>query len=295
MLPINTLNFFNEYVFLIKFSVSFSGRSQSITIIKIHLFHQVLRNGLSGRNSVNLTSQSSILAVTTATKFTKPTVGYWLLGTAGFVFGIVVLGGLTRLTESGLSIVEWKPITGIIPPLNMLVWKKNLQKYKQFSRVLNCRECLGCHYRLAAHLGSAILALYGYAFNWTTVLRDAKIANGTFPKAVAKALANPAINTFRRSAIGMTALACIGLPGLMMPRVDSSNEISIYGTGNCPPKSELIFKNHMQKRGDISLWRYFFDNPTTVQFDHRVLAVTTLSIIIALWLYSRKIPLPSKN
>lgn len=92
----------------------------------------VLRNGLSGRNSVNLTSQSSILAVTTATKFTKPIVGYWLLGTAGLVFGIVVIGGLTRLTESGLSIVEWKPITGIIPPLNNARWEVEFEKYKQF-------------------------------------------------------------------------------------------------------------------------------------------------------------------
>jgi cytochrome c oxidase assembly protein subunit 15 len=92
----------------------------------------VLRNGLSRGNSVNLTSQSSILAVTTATKFTKPIVGYWLLGTAGLVFGIVVLGGLTRLTESGLSIVEWKPITGIIPPLNNARWEEEFEKYKQF-------------------------------------------------------------------------------------------------------------------------------------------------------------------
>lgn len=42
-------------------------------------------------------------------------VGYWLIGTSTLIFGIVVLGGLTRLTESGLSITEWKPVTGSIP------------------------------------------------------------------------------------------------------------------------------------------------------------------------------------
>ncbi|CAJ0648175.1 13872_t:CDS:2 [Entrophospora sp. SA101] len=63
---------------------------------------------------------------------TKPIVGYWLLGTAGLVFGIVVLGGLTRLTESGLSIVEWKPITGVLPPLTKNQWEEDFEKYKQF-------------------------------------------------------------------------------------------------------------------------------------------------------------------
>lgn len=56
--------------------------------------------------------------------------GYWLIGTSGLVFGIVILGGLTRLTESGLSIVEWKPITGAIPPLNQKEWELEFEKYK---------------------------------------------------------------------------------------------------------------------------------------------------------------------
>lgn len=57
-------------------------------------------------------------------------VGWWLIGTSGLVFGIVVLGGLTRLTESGLSITEWKPVTGAIPPLNQTEWEEEFDKYK---------------------------------------------------------------------------------------------------------------------------------------------------------------------
>src|SRR5581483_6777262 len=91
----------------------------------------VLKNGSLRGNSINQTSQLSKPAVA-ATNFTKPIVGYWLLGTAGLVFGIVILGGLTRLTESGLSIVEWKPITGIIPPLTNVQWEEEFEKYKQF-------------------------------------------------------------------------------------------------------------------------------------------------------------------
>ncbi|AMD21865.1 HFR010Cp [Eremothecium sinecaudum] len=58
-------------------------------------------------------------------------VGLWLIGTSGLVFGIVVLGGLTRLTESGLSITEWKPVTGAIPPLNEVEWELEFLKYKE--------------------------------------------------------------------------------------------------------------------------------------------------------------------
>ena len=59
------------------------------------------------------------------------TVGYWLVGTSGLVFGIVVLGGLTRLTESGLSITEWKPVTGTIPPMNEQEWLDEFARYRE--------------------------------------------------------------------------------------------------------------------------------------------------------------------
>ena len=50
---------------------------------------------------------------------------------ATMVFVIVVIGGITRLTESGLSITEWKPITGAIPPLNEADWVAAFEKYKR--------------------------------------------------------------------------------------------------------------------------------------------------------------------
>ncbi|ORY17457.1 cytochrome c oxidase assembly protein-like protein cox15 [Clohesyomyces aquaticus] len=57
-------------------------------------------------------------------------VAYWLLGSAASVFGIVVFGGLTRLTESGLSITEWRPVTGSLPPMNQADWESEFAKYK---------------------------------------------------------------------------------------------------------------------------------------------------------------------
>ncbi len=55
----------------------------------------------------------------------------WLWGVALLVFCMVVVGGITRLTESGLSITEWKPITGALPPLGEAAWVVEFEKYKQ--------------------------------------------------------------------------------------------------------------------------------------------------------------------
>jgi cytochrome c oxidase assembly protein subunit 15 len=53
----------------------------------------------------------------------------WLIVVAGMIFFMIVLGALTRLTESGLSMVEWKPVTGVLPPMSEAAWQEELQKY----------------------------------------------------------------------------------------------------------------------------------------------------------------------
>jgi heme a synthase len=57
-------------------------------------------------------------------------VGVWLWCVAALVFAMVLVGGATRLTESGLSIVEWKPVTGAVPPLGEAEWQAEFTKYK---------------------------------------------------------------------------------------------------------------------------------------------------------------------
>ena len=57
-------------------------------------------------------------------------LAHWLLFVAALVLAIVVVGGITRLTESGLSITEWKPIRGIIPPLTDAQWQAEFDGYK---------------------------------------------------------------------------------------------------------------------------------------------------------------------
>src|SRR5437763_5332739 len=53
-----------------------------------------------------------------------------LLFVAALVFAMVVVGGITRLTESGLSITEWKPISGAVPPLTHGDWQHEFELYK---------------------------------------------------------------------------------------------------------------------------------------------------------------------
>ncbi len=65
-------------------------------------------------------------------------IATWLLFIAALVFAMVVVGGITRLTESGLSITEWKPISGTLPPLSHADWLAEFSRYQatpQYQRV----------------------------------------------------------------------------------------------------------------------------------------------------------------
>nr|WP_255832624.1 COX15/CtaA family protein [Kordiimonas sp. SCSIO 12603] len=57
-------------------------------------------------------------------------VGYWLLFMAFIIFVMVVVGGATRLTESGLSMVNWNPVTGALPPMSEAEWMDEFNDYK---------------------------------------------------------------------------------------------------------------------------------------------------------------------
>ncbi|MGH6975096.1 MAG: COX15/CtaA family protein, partial [Stellaceae bacterium] len=58
-------------------------------------------------------------------------VAVWLLVCAAMIFMMVALGGVTRLTESGLSITQWQPVSGVLPPLSAAEWQGAFDAYKQ--------------------------------------------------------------------------------------------------------------------------------------------------------------------
>ncbi|KAI8063644.1 COX15/CtaA family [Gilbertella persicaria] len=317
-------------------------------------------------------------ASTTTTKaVTKPAVAYWLYFNAGMVFSIVVVGGLTRLTESGLSITEWNVISGMKPPRSELEWQEEFEKYKQFPeyKLLNrhmtldefknifywewshrmigrfigmsfilpglyfakkgymskrvMKQTLGItcllgfqgfmgwymvksglnealmkepgavprvsQYRLTAHLATAI-AIYGSTiFVAADIIRQNKLANGTFPLETAKMLNNPVLKRFRIATHSLGALMLVTvLSGGLVAGLDAGliyNEFPWMGEGIVPPKAEL-WSDHYVKPTDKGKWRNLLENPTTVQFDHRTLAETTATLTTALWLWSRRLPLP---
>jgi cytochrome c oxidase assembly protein subunit 15 len=76
--------------------------------------------------------------VETLPKLAPKAVGFWLLGCSSLVIGVIVAGGVTRLTESGLSITEWKPVTGVVPPLTRAQWEEEFDKYKRTPEFKMC-------------------------------------------------------------------------------------------------------------------------------------------------------------
>ncbi len=65
-----------------------------------------------------------------ATETHAPALRLWLLAVAAMIFLTLIVGGATRLTESGLSITQWKPVTGVVPPLSHAAWEQEFKDYQ---------------------------------------------------------------------------------------------------------------------------------------------------------------------
>jgi cytochrome c oxidase assembly protein subunit 15 len=107
-----------------------------------------------------------------------------------------------------------------------------------------------------------------------------------------QALRNPALNAFRRSVFAVATLTFITImSGALVAGLDAGliyNEFPKMGLGLTPPTSELWDKFYCRKEDGSDLWwRNMLENPSTVQMDHRILAVSTFCAILALFAYSR--------
>jgi len=107
-------------------------------------------------------------------------VAVWLLVVAVMVLGMVVLGGSTRLTGSGLSITQWKPISGVLPPLSQTDWQAEFARYQaipQF-RLVNPHMSLGQFQTIYwwewSHrlLGRLVGVVFFAPFVWFAVRRE---------------------------------------------------------------------------------------------------------------------------
>jgi len=73
----------------------------------------------------------STAPISNSRMFPRRAVRWWLIAVAALIAAMVLVGGATRLTEAGLSIVEWKPLTGALPPLSQAEWMQAFEAYKQ--------------------------------------------------------------------------------------------------------------------------------------------------------------------
>jgi heme a synthase len=148
-------------------------------------------------------------------------------------------------------------------------------------------------YRLAAHLATAFVCYSWMLLAGLSILRTRRLlADPAAAVKLLEALKKPAVAPFRRSVTGLTALVFTTiLSGALVAGLDAGmiyNEFPYMGLGLTPPSTELWDKFYSRREDGADLWwRNMLENPSTVQLDHRILAVTTFCAILALFAYSR--------
>ena len=155
-------------------------------------------------------------------------------------------------------------------------------------------------YRLTAHLGAAFVCYVTMLWNGLAILRSRRLMAD--PEAGIKtleALRDPRLKLFRRSVAGLALLVFTTvISGALVAGLDAGliyNEFPYMGNGFAPPKSELFDERYSRHEDRSDLWwRNMLENPSLVQLDHRILATTTFTTIMALWAYSRKSPTMKK-
>ena len=107
-------------------------------------------------------------------------VAIWLFAVAALVLAMVVVGGATRLTDSGLSITQWKPVTGVIPPLNQADWQaefaryRNIPQYRLLNPHMSLEQFKTIYWWEWSHrfLGRLAGAAFGLPLIWFAVRRE---------------------------------------------------------------------------------------------------------------------------
>lgn len=121
-----------------------------------------------------MTADSQVTGIEARAVTARPMVAGWLLVVALMVAAMVMLGGATRLTHSGLSMVQWQPLMGTLPPLDEAAWQETFEKYKQFpeyqkiNQGMTLAEFKGIFYYEYSHrvLGRGIGLVFALPFLW---------------------------------------------------------------------------------------------------------------------------------
>jgi heme a synthase len=255
----------------------------------------------------------------------------WLLAVAALIFAMVLVGGATRLTESGLSITEWQPVTGTVPPLGEAAWQVEFDKYKTIPQYQKMNRGMSLaefktifwwewtHRLLGRLIGAAFLlpflfflwrgwvepglrprlwAIFGLgavqgAVGWWMVasgltgrtevsqyrlafhLTLACVIYGAIVWTADRLVARPSVTVAPRLRVTANVLLVLVLAQIYLGALTAGLRAGLtYNTwplidGAFVPSSAHLFF-------DQPLWRNFFENTLTVQFDHRMMAYTVL-------------------
>ena len=270
-------------------------------------------------------------------------VAGWLLVCCAMIFGMVVLGGVTRLTGSGLSMVEWDPIFGVVPPLTDQDWQAVFEQYRaspEYQKVnmhMEVDDFKSIYWFEFAHrlLGRTIGTVFLIPFLF--FLWRGWIARPLIPKLVAMFVLgglqgalgwymvasglvdDPHVSQYRLTAHLLMAFLIYGfifwvaLDLLQTERTEPppgrlrkgtvlflSLLVITIGSGGLVAglKAGYAFSTFPLMDGRLvpeaiflfePLWRNFFENIATVQFDHRLLASLVLIGGVALWWSARSL------
>ena len=285
-------------------------------------------------------------------------VAAWLFACCALIFAMVVVGGITRLTLSGLSITEWNPVIGVVPPLTEAQWATEFARYQQIPeyrlihygmslaefkgiyfweyahRLLGrligvayaaplvwfwlrgrlprrlvpallgilalgfCQGLLGWYmvesglvhrvevsqYRLVAHLALA-LAIYSLIL-WVAL----GLARGRRAcRSVAPHLPHPLAGRMRWRRAAEAVILLVGLTIAAGGFVAGTRAGLTYNTFPLMD-GRLVPAGYAQLHPFIRNW---FENIPTIQFDHRLLAMTTAAAVLLLWAAGLRAALPA--
>lgn len=151
-------------------------------------------------------------------------------------------------------------------------------------------------YRLTTHLGAAFLCYTAMLWNGLAILRTHRLLSSA-PQGLEllNRISSPQLSVFRKCVAALAVLVfTTAMSGGLVAGLDAGmiyNEFPYMGNGLTPPKSEL-FSDFYSRKADGSdiWWRNMLENPSTVQMDHRILATTTFTAIMALWAYTKYSP-----
>lgn len=287
-------------------------------------------------------------SATTSPSSPHRSIAIWLLICCATVFAMIVLGGVTRLTGSGLSMVQWAPIMGVLPPLNQAEWEEAFRLYQQFPEFnlknfhMSVDDFKSIFWFEYAHrlLGRTIGIIFFLPFMFFLI--RGKISRSLRPKLITMFILgglqglmgwymvksglvdDPHVSQYRLTAHLMLAIIIyaymfwvaldILLPSKDSAALEQEPKLArlitlvtsmifltiISGGFVAGTRAGFAFNTFPLMNGQLipdglfamtPIWRNFFENIMTVQFDHRILASLLFLIIPAFWLKARKLEL----